>query len=639
MPRLDIDLVANVARLQQDMAKATSAVDSGFADMRRAADQAKNLMGILGVGLTAAGFVSFIKAQVDAGDALSKLSQKLGITVEQLSAYQYAAKLSGVNQDQMQQGLVKLADTMQTALINKTGDAARTFKALGIEIADSSGNLRDTGKVFEELSARFAGAADGPAKTAAAISLLGRAGADMIPLMNSLSDLAEEARRTGNVISSDFAGASERFNDQIDRMRISLGMFFAESANGTSVLDGLVNVLKSIEYVGIGVAQGFEQLGTRLGGLSAAAVDFAKGNWAEARRTLQLLDQDLVAIAKRGEAARAALFAEPSGGPKSGAASAPAGALPSLPTLGAAGKEQAGKRAEIFGPDLNKELSNYYEFLAGKEAADKEAEEKRRKRLEDGVENLRVALLTEEELELERYERRLALLEEANSVVVQFEEDGRVERLLSDEEYARAREQVEADHQQRLAALQVRGMSVLAQQQFSANKARSAMWQAAWKGDLASLAGVFGEMSNLMQSTSKKQFEMGKKAAIAQSLISTYTAVANALATPPIFLGIAMAAVALAQGMSNVNRIRSQQFGGGVEAGGGIAASPVFSVSPNTGIPTSAPGADIAQPPPQAAPRIINVTLTGSRYSSEEVRELIGLINEEQPDGVRVNSY
>lgn len=58
----------------------------------------------------------------------------------------------------------------------------------------------------------------------------------------------------------------------------------------------------------------------------------------------------------------------------------------------------------------------------------------------------------------------------------------------------------------------------------------------------------------------KKRWEQNKQNQIVQATINTFTAVTNALAVQPWFVGLALSAVALALGMANVAKIKSQKY-------------------------------------------------------------------------------
>lgn len=94
---------------------------------------------------------------------------------------------------------------------------------------------------------------------------------------------------------------------------------------------------------------------------------------------------------------------------------------------------------------------------------------------------------------------------------------------------------------------------------------------------------MFGNISTLMDSENKKQFEIGKKAAAAQAIIDTIAsaqAAYKSLAGIPVVgpaLGVAAAGAATVAGMMRLQQINSTSFGsttvpGGADAGGDVTS-------------------------------------------------------------------
>lgn len=161
-----------------------------------------------------------VQGAIDHADELNKASQKAGVAVESLSRLAYAAKLSDVALGQLTGGLQKLSKGMLEAA---NGDGpAKAFRALGVTVTDTNGRLRDSNAVFSELADRFSRMEDGSTKTALAIQIFGKSGADLIPLLNSGADglarMADEADRMGATISDKTARSAEEFNDTLTRI-------------------------------------------------------------------------------------------------------------------------------------------------------------------------------------------------------------------------------------------------------------------------------------------------------------------------------------------------------------------------------------------------------------------------------------
>lgn len=165
--------------------------------------------------------IAYAKAQIDLADSTGKMAQKVGISVEELSKLQYAAQLADVDTAQLQTGLVKLSKGMVEAA-NGTGQARNAFAALGINIKNSDGSLKSSGAVLTEVAGKFAQYEDGANKTALAVQLFGKSGAELIPLLNAgaegIKQSADELERFGGVITTKAAQNAELFNDNLTRL-------------------------------------------------------------------------------------------------------------------------------------------------------------------------------------------------------------------------------------------------------------------------------------------------------------------------------------------------------------------------------------------------------------------------------------
>lgn len=171
--------------------------------------------GLKGAFAGLAGAIGVIKLKemvegvIDAGDQMNKLSQKTGVTVETLSQFRTAAKLSDISLEDMAKGFQKFEVAISKA--NTGGkDMAAAFSVMGITAKD----LKQ--QSVEELLLRTADAfnkmQDGPTKARLAVELFGKAGVEMIPLLNMGRDAIEEL---GVKMSTDFAQRAEQFNDTL----------------------------------------------------------------------------------------------------------------------------------------------------------------------------------------------------------------------------------------------------------------------------------------------------------------------------------------------------------------------------------------------------------------------------------------
>ena len=157
---------------------------------------------------TGAGLAAMAKGAIDAADNMNDLSQKTGVSVESLSKFQQAANASGTSIEGVGAAMIKL----NKGLAAGTGPAADALKAIGVSATDASGKLKTTDAVMLEVADKFKAMPDGAGKTALALQLFGKAGADMIPLLNGGSKAITDLSAT---MTGDFAKGADSLNDKL----------------------------------------------------------------------------------------------------------------------------------------------------------------------------------------------------------------------------------------------------------------------------------------------------------------------------------------------------------------------------------------------------------------------------------------
>src|SRR5487761_1775799 len=145
------------------------------------------------------------------GEAVKKASQALGMTVEQTSRLNLTFQAMGIEESRATIGLERLAYNMNQAAISASGPAAHAFQALGISISDLKNMSLD--QVMNRIADAFSKAADGPNKTAIAIALFGRSGAQMIPVLDKgsagMAEFQQKVAATGAQLTGPMADGME----------------------------------------------------------------------------------------------------------------------------------------------------------------------------------------------------------------------------------------------------------------------------------------------------------------------------------------------------------------------------------------------------------------------------------------------
>ena len=210
------------------------------------------------VGFGALG--SFTSELLKTGDRLQKVSLQLGLTVDELEILQFAASQSGVETTALDTSLQKL-----TVNIGKAAEGTKAqkdaFEALGISVADADGNLSGTSETFVQVAEAISGIEDPAKKAQIATDLFGRAGVELLPLLNSgaagISEFAQTIRDAGGIIGQDGADEISKFNDGIDLLQRSLRgkvapVLVAVLPALTALAENLDEVAKFAAVVGAG---------------------------------------------------------------------------------------------------------------------------------------------------------------------------------------------------------------------------------------------------------------------------------------------------------------------------------------------------------------------------------------------------
>lgn len=323
--KVSIAIEAAMAGFESDMGRAQRLLEKETKRMQKDLDsyQAKaKLVGaavgaaiVSGLGLVAAA----TKRAINEMDDLSKTAQRVGLPTEEVSALAYAADLSDVNIEQLTTGLVKLTKNMSDAA-QGTGEAQKGFKALGVDVKNADGSLKSSGQVLSEIAGKFAGYKDGAEKTALAVNLFGKSGAELIPLLNSgadgLAQMTEEAKGLGITFSGDTGKQAEAFNDNLTRMQaiakglwtqiaaqllpmlVNLSDRFFSAGKGAQTLGYMVSAavtgIKLLTSAGVLVVGVFKTLGEALGGVAATAVQLLTGDFKGAVQTFGQYQTDVM---------------------------------------------------------------------------------------------------------------------------------------------------------------------------------------------------------------------------------------------------------------------------------------------------------------------------------------------------------
>ena len=265
--RIEIEFAANLARLQQDVGKATRMVEGFGTNLKRA------LAGAL-AGFSAYSLVTMARETLKQVDALDEMAQKAGVASQEMMGLTAVAKLGGAEIDTLAKGFKFLASNLIEAQQGST-EASQALGVLGTQAAD-------TETAHSQLMERFLQAADavskmqdGYVKTAYVTKVFGRSGMDLIPVLNqgreAIEGILRKAVEWGVVLEEDAIRKIARFNDHMDEF--SLRLQGAKNLIMAGMVDGLEKLAEAYDLV---ISKGgfWQDVGEGLGWAAEQAGDF-----------------------------------------------------------------------------------------------------------------------------------------------------------------------------------------------------------------------------------------------------------------------------------------------------------------------------------------------------------------------------
>ncbi|WP_395406310.1 hypothetical protein ACHMW6_06455 [Pseudoduganella sp. UC29_106] len=194
---------------------------------------------------------------------------------------------------------------------------ALRFKALGISVQDASGKLKTADRVIAEVADKFEGYADGPEKAAIALRLFGKAGADIIPLLDDGGDALRrniEYFQRYSGVTQETAEKADAFNDTLEKIKLLSGaagnqvaaellptlqaladqmLQVKESSAGFSgVGKAIATVIEAVSALGVNTSYVFKQVGNEIGGIAAQLTALSKLDFSAFRKIREAMKED-----------------------------------------------------------------------------------------------------------------------------------------------------------------------------------------------------------------------------------------------------------------------------------------------------------------------------------------------------------
>jgi hypothetical protein len=612
------DTTQIILRAKDETAKAFTSAEGNVKSLGGGMDNiaAKSKLVVAAVAAigvaAAAAFAAMAKEALDTAAEIQKLSQIAGVSAEAFQELTAVADRYQVSQDALSDGLKELNLRADEFVKTGGGSAAEAFKTLNFSVNDLNNRLSDAPALFAEIARRMEGLSQASKIRIADEIFGGQGGEQFVQIFNAgskaIGDQTKRWRELGGVLSNEMVAGAAKSKAELDEMRKLI-----ETKLTRAILENRDAIMQAIGA--------FIEYGTAAGRALGILAPSKQERIAELNELIREQEELLTKAEEKWLTAMGK------------------GAVhPSLVS-----------RVRFLTNNL-RQLEAQLEALEGRKPLEITIKKKPPPALVSPEEEKKLLEEADATYKFFLQQRSLADAARIEEIRARFAERDELDReraILTQElavqdmdEMFNARE----EHEERMAEMIKRFQDRNREDEMANQASILALWESGWKGKAAVVGEVMGDVSVLMESNSRKMFEVGKAAAIAQTVISTilgaqhaYTSMAQIPYVGPI-LGAIAAAAAIAAGAIRVQKIKSTSFRGGGSVGsaggrssiggGGRATPPVQNVP--------------AQPTQQALPppRIVNVTVESDSILTDAwVRDnLIPTLNEAAGDGVTINA-
>lgn len=165
---------------------------------------------------------AIVQRVTSAGDKTIKFARQIGINVERLQEWRYAAEQAGIPAESFDKALAKLGLRAAQARAG-VGEAREYFKALGISMTDAAGNGRKLEELLPEIADKIAAIQDPNARGVFLAKFFDDEGVALERMLNKgsrgLAEMASHARALGVVASAETLTSFERFQSTVGALK------------------------------------------------------------------------------------------------------------------------------------------------------------------------------------------------------------------------------------------------------------------------------------------------------------------------------------------------------------------------------------------------------------------------------------
>ena len=517
------------------------------------------------IALGVAGFGFLIKKSLESTDALGKMADKIGIGTAELGGLRHAAELTGIASNTLDMGLQRMVRRISEAAAG-SGEAKAALIELGLS-ANALNKLAPD-QQFKAIADAMEGVTQQGEKVRLAMRLFDSEGVALVNTLKggsaAIIEMEQEAERLGLRLSQRLVKGVEKANDALG----TLGSYI------TNIFNRAVGELApTIEAATVSIREWIEATMQAAGGPKEFAKTVAVGFLTAAKSVVTAMGSMLNGLVNFANTAGQAI-------------NSLIDLLPSaLPTMDALNQKIIAVETRII--SLSEKRIGLNKRAQKIRNADLGEAEKELINLNEQV-KLGEYASTFKPIELFKFDGALIKLDELKAGIEAVgggtgADDGLVSAAAAAAEKTKADKIAQSESIRNIT----NAYYDLAEQDqlYRQNKAielthqylskQSAIQKAAKEKDFDDLKEEGAETLGALSGHYKAAFDLNKSFALKDALINTYKAVSSAYSSAIFPLNLGFAAIALANGMAQVQSIRATQFR---EKGGPITAGSPYMV-------------------------------------------------------------
>jgi len=201
-----------------------SALERGSHQVDGMIDRAQRLASVLAGSRVLGAIFEFANSFEEAAGQLEDTADAMGTTTDELQELQRAGIGAGLSAEATSAALSHLQQASADAARGAEGPAD-AFRALGVQLKDSDGQVRSTADVMDDLSHNFGAITDPARRAQLAQDLFGRSGARMVNVLHEgeggFAALRAELAELGGGTLPEAVEAAGAYGDAMDRQRVA----------------------------------------------------------------------------------------------------------------------------------------------------------------------------------------------------------------------------------------------------------------------------------------------------------------------------------------------------------------------------------------------------------------------------------